>query len=99
MAAQTTLTVSYALSPPEGTHAPPSLALTGTHAFVVEAEKTAKIGEYYEAVRKAIAAAREKVGEELTAWRDAAGNAETGKEKAAKATRAEEEEEDEECLL
>lgn len=95
MATQTTLTISYALSPPEGTNSPPSLAPNGAHTFAVEADKTANVGEYYEAVRKSIAAAREKVGEELTAWRDAVGNAEAGKEKAAKAARAEEEEEEE----
>jgi hypothetical protein len=96
MAAQTTLTVSYALSPPEGTNSPPSLALNGVHTFAVEADKTANVGEYYDALQKSIVAAREKLGEELTAWRDAVGNAEVGKEKAAKATRAEDEEEEEE---
>lgn len=96
MTTQTTLTVSYALSPPEGTTSPPSLALNGAHTFAIEAEKTADMGEYYEAVRKSIAAAREKVGEELTAWRDAVGNAEAGKEKAVKAARAEEEEDEDE---
>ncbi|KAH0837821.1 hypothetical protein J3R83DRAFT_6029 [Lanmaoa asiatica] len=96
MATQTTLTVSYALSPPEGTNSPPSLAPSDSHAFTVEVEKTASIGEYYGALRKSIAAAKEMVGEELTAWRDAVGNAEVGKEKAAKAARPEEEEEEEE---
>ena len=96
MAAQTTLTVSYALSPPEGTNAPPSLAQNGAHTFAVEAERAGNTGEYYEALRKAIAVTRERVGEQLTAWRDAVGSAEAGKEKAAKAARAEEEEEDEE---
>lgn len=96
MAAQTTLTVSYALSPPEGTNWPPSLAPNGAHAFAIEADKTVNIGEYYDALQKSIAAAREKLGEELTAWRDAVGNAEVGKEKAAKAARAEDEEEEEE---
>lgn len=95
MATQTTLTVSYALSPPAETNLPPSLALNGAHAFAVEAESTANIRNYYEALRKLIAAAKEKLGEELTAWRDAVGNAEVGKEKAAKAARAEDEEDEE----
>lgn len=95
MAAQTTLTVSYALSPPEGTNSPHSLSPNGVHAFAVEAERTADIREYYEALRKSIAAAKERLGEELTAWRDAVGNTEVGKEKAAKAARAENEEDEE----
>ncbi|KAF8555099.1 hypothetical protein OG21DRAFT_943874 [Imleria badia] len=99
MTAQTTLTVSYTLSPPESTNSPPSLATKGAHAFVVEANKTANPGEYYAALQKSIAAAREKLGEELTAWRDAIGNGEAGKEKAAKAARAEDEDEDEDEQL
>jgi len=94
MATQTTLTVSYALSPPEETNWPPSLAPNGAHAFAVEADKTVNVGEYYDALQKSITAAREKLGEELTAWRDAVGSAEVGKEKAAKAARAEDEEEE-----
>lgn len=90
-----TLTVSYTLSPPEGTNSPPSLAPNGAHAFAVEVEKTANTREYYEALRRSIAAAREKLGEELTAWRDAVGNTELGKERAAKAARAEDEEAEE----
>ena len=96
MTAQTTLTVSYTLSPPAETNAPPSLASNATHPFTVEVEKMAKSGEYYEALHKSIVAAKEKLGEELTAWRDAVGNAEVGKEKATKAARAEDEEEEEE---
>ena len=94
MAAQTTLTVSYALSPPEETNWPPSLAPNGAHTFTVEADKTGNVGEYYDALQKSITAAKEKLGEELTAWRDAVGTAEVGKEKAAKAARAEDEEEE-----
>ncbi|KAF8435712.1 hypothetical protein L210DRAFT_3408669 [Boletus edulis BED1] len=94
--AQTTLTISYALSPPEDTNAPPSLAPNGAHDFAVEAEKTGTTGEYYEALHQSIVAAREKLGDELTAWRNAVGNAEAGKEKAAEAAQGEEEEEEEE---
>ena len=94
MTGQTTLTVSYTLSPPEGTNSPPSLAANNGHTFVVEADKTASSGEYYTALQKSIAAAREKLGEDLTAWRDAVGNGEVGKEKAAKAARADDDEED-----
>lgn len=96
MATQTTLTVSYALSPPEGTNSPPSLAPNGAHAFAIEADKTANIREYYDALQKSIIAAKERLGEELTAWRDAVGKAEVRKEKAAKAARAGSEDEEEE---
>lgn len=96
---QTTLTVSYELSPPNGTNAPPSLAPNGAHSFTVEADKTANIWDYYEALQKSIVAAKERFGEELTAWRDAVGNAEVGKENAAKAARAENEEEDDDQAL
>ncbi|KAG9308950.1 hypothetical protein JVU11DRAFT_11250 [Chiua virens] len=96
MTAQTTLTVSYALSPPEGTKSPPSLTSNGVHTFAVAAEKTGNVREYYHGVSKSLAAAKEKVGKELTAWRDAVGNAEVGKEKTAKAARSEDEDEEDE---
>ncbi|KAF8547556.1 hypothetical protein OG21DRAFT_1490126 [Imleria badia] len=73
---RTTLTVSYTLSPPQSTNLPPSLAPDGAHAFVVEADKTANLGEFYAALQKSTTAAREKLGEELTAWRHAVGNGE-----------------------
>ncbi|KAI9569413.1 hypothetical protein HD554DRAFT_1994508, partial [Boletus coccyginus] len=80
MATRTTLTVSYSLSPPEGTNSPPSLAPNGAHAFAVEGDETANTGEYYDVLQKSTVVAKEKLGEELTAWRDAVVNVEVVKE-------------------
>lgn len=77
MSGQTMLTISYALSLPHGTNPPSSLAPNSEHAFsIVNGKVASNNPEYYEALRKAIATAKDKVGEELTAWRDAVGTRE-----------------------
>ncbi|KIJ66555.1 hypothetical protein HYDPIDRAFT_109602, partial [Hydnomerulius pinastri MD-312] len=92
------LTAAYALCPPEGTISPQSLTSNTSHSFpvILPPENKSDAGEYYSALRKSIVAAREKLGEELTAWRDAVGNTELGKEKAVKVAQMEDEEEEEE---
>ncbi|KAF9236838.1 hypothetical protein BU15DRAFT_49486 [Melanogaster broomeanus] len=100
MTTQTTnpvLTASYALYPPKGSSSPQSLASTVSHSFpiAISSENTSDAREYYSALRQSIAAAREKLGEELTSWRDVVGTSELGKEKSVKAAQVENEGEDE----
>ncbi|KAI6120916.1 hypothetical protein EDD16DRAFT_1573569 [Pisolithus croceorrhizus] len=103
-----TVTASYTLRLPAGTEHPPSLTPTVTHTFPLgnssslgtldldPSTASADVREYYDSVRAAIAAARIKLGEELTAWRDAVGNGEAGKERKLKAAKEEDEEDEDE---
>ncbi|KAF9225212.1 hypothetical protein BS17DRAFT_652914, partial [Gyrodon lividus] len=88
------LTAAYALCPPGGTTSPQLLTPTVSHSFpvAVSSENRSDAKEYYSALQKSITAAREKLGDELTAWRDAVGNSELGKEKSVKAAQLEGEE-------
>jgi hypothetical protein len=87
------LTVSYDLRPPEGTHAP-ALDPRTTHSFAV-ARTEGAAGAHYDALRAAVAQAKETLGTELTAWRDAVGKRELAKEAApAKAAADDDDEED-----
>jgi hypothetical protein len=84
------LTVIYKIVPLPSTVAPHSLSQESTHRFPIEGPSEHSNGDselkkYYESLRSSIAEARKKLGEELTAWRDAVGNAELGKEKSVKA--------------
>jgi hypothetical protein len=79
------LSVSYSLQPPSATTAPPNLSPAMTHDFslpVKSSESKAETGSeaHYEALRDAIAQAKDVTGGELTKWRDAVGDSE--KEKA-----------------
>ncbi|KAI5998159.1 hypothetical protein EDD15DRAFT_2162287 [Pisolithus albus] len=101
-----TVTASYTLQLPAGIEYPPSLTPTVTHTFPLDngsshdaldsdsSMASADVREYYDGVRAAIAAARLKLGEELTAWRDAASNWEGGKERKLKVAKDEEDEEE-----
>lgn len=96
------LTVTYKIVPPPSTVAPPSLSQETTHRFPItplpsleSKEDDDSLKRYYTSLRASIAEARTKLGEELTAWRDAVGNAELGKEKSAKAEADDEGEEEE----
>lgn len=96
------LTVTYKIVPPPSTVAPSSLLQETTHRFPIVPlpgselkEDTDSLKRYYTSLRVSIAEARTKLGEELTAWRDAVGNAELGKEKSVKAEADDEGEEEE----
>lgn len=99
-----TVTASYTLQLPAETEHPPSLTPTVTHTFPLGNSSSssasdldpADVREYYAGLRTAIAAARVKLGEELTVWRDAVGNKEAGKERKFKAAKEEEEGEEDE---
>jgi hypothetical protein len=77
---QQVVTVTYDLVPPEGTPRPnlePSTSLTRP---VASAPSASGCKEYYDALRAAIDEVKVVSGHELTAWRDAVGNRELGKE-------------------
>ncbi|KZT01168.1 uncharacterized protein LAESUDRAFT_664581 [Laetiporus sulphureus 93-53] len=67
------ITVTYELHPPSDTPAA-GLETTKTHTFPVGNALVGK--QYYDVLRNAIAEAKNTLGEELTAWRDAVGNRE-----------------------
>ncbi|EPQ60087.1 hypothetical protein GLOTRDRAFT_13446, partial [Gloeophyllum trabeum ATCC 11539] len=77
LAMSRSITIAYHLHPPEGV-AGEGLSSTKTQEFPVSGGDQK---EYYESLRSAINEAKSKLGEELTAWRDAVGNKEQGKEK------------------
>lgn len=74
------LSVSYSLQPPSTITAPPQLSPTTKHNFSLQIKscKSTKTGSeaHYKALRDSIAQARDLVGKELTAWRDAVGDGE-----------------------
>ncbi|KAJ7654949.1 hypothetical protein DFH06DRAFT_993000 [Mycena polygramma] len=90
------ITIEYTVNPPAPSGQTYELPTSKKHEFKVggpaaEAEQS----EYYKELRESIAQARNTVGEELTAWRDAVGKSELTKE-SKKPKTDEEEDEDEE---
>ncbi|KAI0053380.1 hypothetical protein FA95DRAFT_737298 [Auriscalpium vulgare] len=99
---QRTLTVSYDIHPPAGTPTP-SASAVGVTASVLHQEvfdvplgAEAEYEVYYAALRAAVAKARAETGEGLTAWRDAVGSREQGKEPAKNGGKEDGDEEEEE---
>ncbi|EGN93710.1 hypothetical protein SERLA73DRAFT_189444 [Serpula lacrymans var. lacrymans S7.3] len=95
------LTITYALHPPPSVPSPRDLSPCATRSFPLSfptesqsspAAFNAKL--YYESLVSSIAEARVKIGEDLTAWRDAVGTIEADAEKEALARRKEEDGED-----
>ena len=75
---QHVVTVTYDLVVPDGTHRPKPESSTSHTRQVAPSASGHK--EYYDALRAAIGEIKEVTGHELTAWRDAVGNGELGKE-------------------
>jgi streptomycin 6-kinase len=88
------ITVSYQLNPPADIQAE-NLLTSRTQSFPVNCSSDDRT-KYYGALHKAIEAAKDQLGNELTAWRDAVGKAELVKEtpKTLKYDAEEEEEEE-----
>jgi hypothetical protein len=87
------LTIEFSYKPPASTTNETSLPLSGTHTFVVrESANTTNESskDYYAGLRSAIIEAKKQMGDELTAWRDAVGKAEDGKEANVKVVKNEE---------
>jgi hypothetical protein len=74
---QRVVTVTYDLVVPEGTHPKPESTTSHTRPVAPSAGGNK---EYYDALRAVIDEIKEVTGHELTAWRDAIGNGELGKE-------------------
>ncbi|KAF8586101.1 hypothetical protein K439DRAFT_984135 [Ramaria rubella] len=81
-----TLIISYELHPPPSTSAPTISSSTTTHEFPLELASTESVNNsaseaevHYAALRDTIAQAKETIGRELTAWRDAVGDGEKEK--------------------
>ncbi|EKM61790.1 uncharacterized protein PHACADRAFT_248656 [Phanerochaete carnosa HHB-10118-sp] len=86
--------ITYDLKVPEGTSAP---ALDNPQTLQFPVAESADIKVYYSGLRESIERAKNTVGEELTAWRDAVGNREQSKEmKLAKKDEEEGDEDDDE---
>lgn len=88
------LTVTYELFPPSGTPVT-NLKTSQTHTFAVTSPD-ASSQAYYQSLRQSITQAKDTLGDELTAWRDAVGNRELKKEPRKVTKDDEEDEEDEE---
>lgn len=73
------ITVSYSLNPPPGNDTG-NLKPSKDLEFPIAASVSDGQKRFYGALREGIEAARNQVGEELTAWRDAVGKAELNKE-------------------
>ncbi|KAJ7932523.1 hypothetical protein B0H13DRAFT_784233 [Mycena leptocephala] len=87
------ITVEYTINPPPSSGQSYELPTSKKHDFKIQGSVTES--EHYKMLRESIAQARQEVGQELTAWRDAVGKAELNKEtKKAKTDDDDDEEED-----
>ncbi|RDB19474.1 hypothetical protein Hypma_013406 [Hypsizygus marmoreus] len=77
--AAASIKISYQLNPPAQTNAG-DLSASKTQEFPVNATPAEGQEKYYNSLQKTIIEAKDRVGNELTAWRDAVGKAELSKE-------------------
>lgn len=89
-----TVRITYNLCPPASAQTPENLSQNKTHEFPVVREDSQLSTAYYTGLQKALTQAKEVLGGELTAWRDAVGNLEKDKD-LGNSQRDEEEENDE----
>lgn len=96
MAPSRSIIISYQLNPPAGTGTG-DLQASGVYEGEVKGSAADGQKRYYGALKEAVLEARNQVGGELTAWRDAVGKAELSKEtkKTLSSEEADEEEEEE----
>ncbi|KAE9403792.1 hypothetical protein BT96DRAFT_917348 [Gymnopus androsaceus JB14] len=86
--------MSYTVQPPAGTNLP-EISPSRTLQVAVNVPKDQPTKKYYGALHEALAEARNKIGDDLTIWRDAVGKLEINKE-TKRPTKAEDEEDEEE---
>lgn len=90
------ITITYNLKPPAGIQSN-GLNPSAVHEFNIPVSPNDGQKRYYTALEAAINKAKDQVGNELTAWRDAVGKAELTKEpKNSNSEEGDEEEEEEE---
>ncbi|THV03015.1 hypothetical protein K435DRAFT_775184 [Dendrothele bispora CBS 962.96] len=89
------ITITYSLKPPSETKAVDGAVPSKTIEVPVSPQ-TENYEVYYGKLHDAIEDARNKIGEDLTVWRDAVGKGELGKETKKTLNETEEEEEEEE---
>lgn len=77
--ASSAITISYELKPPAGTVAG-DLSASKSQQFSVNTSPSEGQAKYYKSLQKAVEDARNQLGDELTAWRDAVGKGELSKE-------------------
>ncbi|KAJ7169760.1 hypothetical protein C8R46DRAFT_210245 [Mycena filopes] len=87
-----TITIEYTLKPPQCSGEGYELHTSKKHTFEIRADGGQS--KLYQSLREGIAQARNEVGQELTAWRDAVGKAELTKETKKPINDDDEEEED-----
>jgi hypothetical protein len=73
-----TISVSYTLSPPDNVEAPSGYATSVQKSYTIKEGTNNK--ELCDALHEAVEEARNDIGKDLTAWRDAVGNKEARKE-------------------
>lgn len=92
----TSIKITYELKPPAGIQTD-GLTPSKSHGFTIPSSSVGDQKQYYTALQATIIKAKEEIGNELTAWRDAVGKSELTKEpKQLKSEEDEEEEEEEE---
>ncbi|KAH7911631.1 hypothetical protein BJ138DRAFT_1150203 [Hygrophoropsis aurantiaca] len=97
-----TVTLRYELNPPTSVNAPDGLTATAEHTFPISPSNEDNAGKsatkiYYAALQTSIAEARRRAGVELSAWKDAVGSAELGKEGSKRVVDEDEGEEEEDA--
>ncbi|KAK7468966.1 hypothetical protein VKT23_003465 [Stygiomarasmius scandens] len=73
------ITITYSLNPPTDTKAPEGAVQSKTISVPI-ASQALNYDEYYAKLHDAVEDARNKIGEDLTVWRDAVGKRELGRE-------------------
>ena len=92
-----TITIHYTLRPPAGTPVPEPASLNPDTTLTFDVpppQNPTDQGEYYAKLKGKVEEAKERLGVDLTAWRDAVGTREANKEP--KKTKGKVDEEDEE---
>lgn len=73
------ITITYELKPPAQTAAE-ELKTSKTQSFSINSSPADSQEKYYKTLQKVVTEARNAVGDDLTAWRNAVGKAELSKE-------------------
>ncbi|KAG8900942.1 hypothetical protein FRC00_010003 [Tulasnella sp. 408] len=94
---QSSIEITYSFDLPSGISSPASsTSQSSTHTYSFDMQKAARNSSaYYDSFLDALRKAREVTGKDLTAWRDAVGDAEKNKEAALKKPPSDEDDDEE----